>query len=126
MTPEQQYKEAFETLYSLCETNGWGDPFSYARSREIHMATTLGHQIADDYSGADAKGVLLSGVAKGGPAAKAGVQGGDIIVGLGSKKIENIYDYTEAISSLKPDKKVAIAVIRKNKKVTLEITPKAR
>ena len=54
MTPEQQYKEAFETLYVLCEDNGWGDPFSYARSREIHMATTLGHQIADDYSGADA------------------------------------------------------------------------
>tara|TARA_B100000214_G_C23941100_1_gene615751 strand:- start:902 stop:1405 length:504 start_codon:yes stop_codon:yes gene_type:complete len=54
MTPEQQYKEAFETLYKLCEDNGWGDPFSYARSREIHMATTLGHQIADDYSGADA------------------------------------------------------------------------
>ena len=54
MTPEQQYKEAFETLFVLCEDNGWGDPFSYARSREIHMATTLGHQIADDYSGADA------------------------------------------------------------------------
>jgi hypothetical protein len=53
-TPEQQYKEAFETLYQLCEENGWGDPFSYARSREIHMATTLGHRIADDYSGADA------------------------------------------------------------------------
>ena len=23
MTPEQKYKEAFETLYSLCEQNGW-------------------------------------------------------------------------------------------------------
>ena len=53
-TPQQQYKEAFETLYRLCEENNWGDPFSYARSREIHMATTLGHTIADDYSGADA------------------------------------------------------------------------
>lgn len=54
MTPELQYKQAFETLYSICEQNGWGDPFSYARSREIHMAATLGHTIADDYSGADA------------------------------------------------------------------------
>ena len=54
ITPEQEYKQAFETLYSICEQNGWGDPFSYARSREIHMAATLGHTIADDYSGADA------------------------------------------------------------------------
>ena len=54
VTPEAQFKEAFETLYRLCEENGWGDPFSYARSREIHMATTLGHTIADTYSGADA------------------------------------------------------------------------
>ena len=54
LTPEQQFKQAFETLYELCEQNNWGDPFSYARSREIHIATTLGHTIADTYSGADA------------------------------------------------------------------------
>ena len=41
-------------MYALCEANEWGDPFSYARSREIHMAGILGHTIADDYSGADA------------------------------------------------------------------------
>jgi hypothetical protein len=53
-TPEAQFKEAFETLYRICEQNSWGDPFSYARSREIHIATTLGHSVADTYSGADA------------------------------------------------------------------------
>ena len=79
-----------------------------------------------NYSQTDTKGVLLSGVSKNGPADIAGLKEGDLIVKLSEKEIENIYDYTEAISSLKPDKKVAIAVIRKNKKVTLEITPKAR
>ena len=54
MTPEQQFKQAFETLYRVCQDNNWGDPFSYARSREIHIATTLGHTVADTYSGADA------------------------------------------------------------------------
>ena len=54
MTPEQQYQQLFEQMYQLCEDNQWGDPFSYARSREIHMAGVLGHTIADDYSGADA------------------------------------------------------------------------
>ena len=54
MTPEARYQALYEEMYALCENNGWGDPFSYARSREIHMAGILGHRIADDYSGADA------------------------------------------------------------------------
>mgnify|MGYP002853704098 FL=1 len=53
-TPEQKYRKLYESLYRLCEKEGWGDPFSYARSREIHMAGLLGHTVADDYSGADA------------------------------------------------------------------------
>ena len=53
MTPEQQYQQLFEQMYSLCEQNNWGDPFSYARSREIHLAGVLGHTVADTYSGAD-------------------------------------------------------------------------
>ena len=54
MTPEARYQALYEEMYALCIDNGWGDPFSYARSREIHMAGILGHRIADDYSGADA------------------------------------------------------------------------
>ena len=54
MTPEERYRQLYEQLYALCEVEGWGDPFSYARSREIHLAGILGHKIADDYSGADA------------------------------------------------------------------------
>ncbi len=53
-TPEQQYQELFEQMYALCDAQNWGDPFSYARSREIHLAGLLGHSVADDYSGADA------------------------------------------------------------------------
>jgi hypothetical protein len=54
MTPEQKFQQLFEEMYDLCQNEGWGDPFSYARSREIHMAGVLGHKIADTYSGADA------------------------------------------------------------------------
>ena len=54
MTPEQKYQELFEAMYQLCDQENWGDPFSYARSREIHLAGILGHSVADDYSGADA------------------------------------------------------------------------
>ena len=40
-------------MYQLCIDNDWGDPFSYARSREIYMAAVLGHTVAPTYSGAD-------------------------------------------------------------------------
>lgn len=54
MTPESRFQQLFEEMYQLCEGQGWGDPFSYARSREIHLAGLLGHKVADTYSGADA------------------------------------------------------------------------
>ena len=54
MTPEQKFQQLFEQMYELCEEQGWGDPFSYARSREIHLAGILGHKVAETYSGADA------------------------------------------------------------------------
>jgi len=50
MTPEQKFQELFEQMYQLCDEQGWGDPFSYARSREIHLAGLLGHTVADTYS----------------------------------------------------------------------------
>jgi DNA-binding protein Fis len=53
MTPEEKFRQLFEEMYNLCQEQGWGDPFSYARSREIYMAGVLGHQIASTYSGAD-------------------------------------------------------------------------
>tara|TARA_B100001113_G_C20904327_1_gene532798 strand:+ start:199 stop:696 length:498 start_codon:yes stop_codon:yes gene_type:complete len=54
MTPEEQYQSLYEQLYTLCEEQGWGDPFSYARSREIYLAGLLGHKVSDDYAGEDA------------------------------------------------------------------------
>ena len=53
-TPEKKFSTCFEQLYKICEENSWGDPFSYARSREIHMANTLNHTISSTLSGADA------------------------------------------------------------------------
>ena len=53
MTAVEEFKSLFERMYELCEENGWGDPFSYARSREIHIAGTLTHDISDTLSGAD-------------------------------------------------------------------------
>jgi len=56
MSPEQEYRMLYERMARLCDQQGWGDPFSYARSKEIYAATKLGHRIAPTLSGADAIG----------------------------------------------------------------------
>lgn len=82
--------------------------------------------VPDYAQGENAKGLKLSGVAQNGPAAKAGLLGGDIIVQLAGRKIENIYDYTYAIDALKIGTPVKVVVTRKGKRKTFEITPGSR
>jgi Tol biopolymer transport system component len=79
-----------------------------------------------EYGESGVVGVKLSGVAKDGPADKAGLRGGDTIVKLADKTIENVYDYTYAIEGLKIDESVQITVLRDGAELTLSITPGAR
>ena len=74
----------------------------------------------------EVQGVMLSGVGKDGPADKAGIKSRDVIVELAGKKIENIYDYTQAIEALKIGEPVKMTVLRNDERVELEITPESR
>ncbi len=78
-----------------------------------------------DYTTED-DGVKLSGVIAGGPADKAGLKGGDIIIEFGTKKIENIYDFTYALDAVKIGEAVEVVVMRDGQKVKLKVTPEAR
>ncbi len=89
-----------------------------------HLRAYLG--TVPDYAESDVRGVKLAGVAENGPAAQAGIRGGDVIVQLAGKKIENIYDYTYAIEALKIGQPVKIAVIRNGQQIELEVTPQSR
>ena len=79
-----------------------------------------------DYSQGDVKGVKLSGVSEKGPAGLAVVKGGDIITGLGDKKILNIYDYTDAMADLKVGIETTITVQRGEEELTMKLTPGSR
>jgi Tol biopolymer transport system component len=89
-----------------------------------HLRAYLG--TVPDYAESDVRGVKLAGVAEKGPAAQAGVRGGDVIVELAGKKIENIYDYTYAIEALKIGQPVKIVVERSGTQIELEVTPQSR
>ena len=76
--------------------------------------------------GEDVVGVLLSDATAGGPAAEAGVKGGDVIVEMAGAKIENIYDYTAVLDTLKIGEETTMVVQRDGKRVELKITPGSR
>jgi membrane-associated protease RseP (regulator of RpoE activity) len=65
-----------------------------------------------DMGAADDNGMRLTGVSPGGPAEKAGIKGGDVIVEFGGKPVKNIYDYTDAIGAFKPGDVVTVVVLR--------------
>lgn len=91
-----------------------------ARGFRVYLGTI------PDYSQGDVKGVKLSGVSEKGPAGKAGVKGGDVIVGLAGRKILNIYDYTDAMAALKVGEETEIVVTREGEELKLKITPGSR
>ncbi len=79
-----------------------------------------------DYAQEDGTGVRLNGATKGGPAEKAGIKPGDVIIELAGTPIENIYDYTYVLQALKVGQPVKMVVRRGKKRVELEITPGSR
>jgi len=79
-----------------------------------------------DYSKDGVKGVPISGVVKDGPAEKAGLTGGDVLVGLAGQEVENIYDYVRTLNGLKPGEEVDISVERNGKRQDLKIKPAVR
>ncbi|MEO0416479.1 MAG: M28 family peptidase, partial [Verrucomicrobiota bacterium] len=91
-----------------------------ARGFRVYLGTI------PDYSQGDVKGVKLSGVAENGPASKAGVIGGDTIIGLGDREILNIYDYTDALAGLKVGKETTIKVLRGEEEKEFKLVPGSR
>jgi Tol biopolymer transport system component len=78
-----------------------------------------------DYA-TEVQGVKLNGVRAGGPADKAGLKGGDVIVEFAGAKIANVYDYTYAMDAVKIGKPVTVVVLRNGERVSLTVTPEAR
>jgi Tol biopolymer transport system component len=71
-------------------------------------------------------GVKLADVRSGGPADKAGIKGGDIIVEMAGTRIENLQDMTYALQDNKPGDTIDVVVLRDGKRTTLRATLGAR
>jgi Tol biopolymer transport system component len=78
-----------------------------------------------DYA-SEVQGVRLSGVRAGGPADKAGLKGGDVIVEFAGTKVANIYDYTYAMDAVRIGQPVKLVVMRNQERLELTVTPEPR
>ena len=66
-------------------------------------------------------GVLLSGVLEGGPAARGGVQPGDVLTAVNGQPIKDVRGLLGKVSELKPGTEATLSGIRKNKELEFKV-----
>jgi serine protease Do len=67
-------------------------------------------------------GALVSDVTSGGPAEKAGIRSGDVIVGFNGKEIKDEHELPHAVASTKPGKTANVRMLREGKEMTVTVT----
>jgi serine protease Do len=67
------------------------------------------------------EGALVSQVTPGGPAAKAGIERGDVIISFDGKKIKDMHDLPFLVATTPAGKKVQVEVVRKGERKTFEV-----
>tara|TARA_R110001599_G_scaffold64023_4_gene179402 strand:+ start:77719 stop:78897 length:1179 start_codon:yes stop_codon:yes gene_type:complete len=79
-------------------------------------------ELAESFGLKKSTGAIIAGVLKGGPADKAGMRPGDIMISVDDKKVSDMSSMLNQISQLAPGKKVRIVVLRQNREIALFIT----
>jgi serine protease DegQ len=72
------------------------------------------------------QGVIITGVLQNGPAAKAGIQPGDVITQVMGKPVTNVAELLANVAALKPGTAFAFSVRRADKTLELQVTPAPR
>ncbi|MBI2202864.1 MAG: DegQ family serine endoprotease [Candidatus Rokubacteria bacterium] len=72
----------------------------------------LTSDLATSFGVADGKGVLVAEVQPRSPAAKAGLESGDVIIGFNGKKVESAADLARAVGFARPGEEVRLTVWR--------------
>ena len=82
------------------------------------FAVTLG--VIPDYM-YDGKGMMISGVREGRPAAKAGIKNGDIVIKMGDVDVTDMMAYMKALGKFKKGEKTMVTVKRGEEELEFEV-----
>jgi serine protease DegQ len=78
-------------------------------------------EVADSFGLGRQRGAIIAGVVRGGPADRAGIRPGDILLDVEGKQVGNTNDMLNFIAQLAPDRKARMKVMRKNHESTLDV-----
>ena len=82
------------------------------------LAETFGVQVKE--------GVIITGVLQNGPAAQAGIRPGDVITGIAGKPVAGVAELLSGVAALKPGVASEFSLLRKEEKVSVNVTPGTR
>jgi serine protease Do len=82
----------------------------------------LSEDLAKSFNYEGSEGALVGHIDPNGPAKKAGLQQGDIIIEIGSEKIKNVNQLRNFVAGIAPGKETEISVIREGKKISSKVT----
>lgn len=83
-------------------------------------------ELQETFGVKDEAGVAVTGVLQNGPAAKAGLKPGDVIVQVGSNTVNHVSELLSAVAGVKPGTPIKFQIHRKDKTLELEVTPTQR
>jgi Do/DeqQ family serine protease len=86
----------------------------------------LSPELRETFGVAASSGVIITGVLQGGPASKAGVVPGDVIVAISGKPVEDVSELLAQVAALKPGVAAQFSLQRKKENLQLAITPGLR
>jgi serine protease Do len=79
-------------------------------------------EIADSLGLKEAKGALVAEPQPGSPAAKAGIEAGDVITAVNGKAVKDSRDLARQVGALAPGSQVKFDVLRKGQQKTVDLT----
>ncbi len=80
----------------------------------------------DKTTGAWPKGVLIHGVLQNSPAAKAGIQPGDLILQVAGQAVGDVPEMLSQVAALKPGETTRLSIQRAGKTLDIQVTPGTR
>jgi serine protease DegQ len=79
-------------------------------------------ELAESFGLQKSTGTIIAGVLKGGPADKAGMKPGDILLSVADKPVSDTVSMMDLVAQLTPGEKVRVTVLRKSSEAAIEIT----
>ena len=105
------------------------DLMEYGMVQRAFIGVSIGNvnqAIAEDLGMDEVSGVYVTGLTEGGAAGNAGIEAGDVIIGVEGRKVTNVPELQEEISKYRPGDEVSLSLWRGSKVRMVKVTLRNR